>query len=213
MGEGMFISFEGGDGVGKSTQVKKLAEWLRNQGHHVVVTREPGGSEGGELIRDILVNGTVNRWSPLTELLLMFAARTDHLEKKILPALARDEIVITDRFVDSSMAYQGIAGAVGEEKVCALAHISLGGRMPDLTFVLMLSQDIGLERAHRRGSDESRFEKKGKSYQANVHAAFKKIAADNPSRCVLIDASRDIEMIATEIQNIVSEKIAARSCR
>jgi len=208
--KGLFISFEGGDGSGKSTQVNLLADWLRSKNYTPCLTREPGGSSGAEVIRDLLVNGPVDRWSPITEALLMFAARTDHIEKTILPALKHGEIVITDRFVDSSMAYQGIAGELGKEFIQKLSDITLNGLEPDLTFVLDLPEQAGLSRAIDRGNNENRFEQKGTSFQANVRQAFLKIATDNPDRCILIDATGSIETIAEQIKICVQQALDTR---
>ncbi|MEO1137611.1 MAG: dTMP kinase, partial [Pseudomonadota bacterium] len=130
---GLFISFEGGDGSGKSTQIRRLADTLKAEGREVVLTREPGGSDGAEAIRKLLLAGDADRWSPLSEALLMYAARNDHIERTIQPALARGAVVISDRFADSTMAYQGLAGELGEEAVSTLYNLVVGERGPDLT--------------------------------------------------------------------------------
>ena len=141
---GRFITFEGGEGGGKSTQVRLLSDRLRQAGVEVVATREPGGSPGAESLRDLLVKGSTDRWSPMTETLILYAARRDHLERLILPALARGAWVISDRFADSTRAYQGAAGGVDPNFICELEHAVLGGTRPDLTFVLDLPADEGL---------------------------------------------------------------------
>lgn len=198
---GLFISFEGADGAGKSSQIARLADALRKSGKTVCVTREPGGSIGAEAIRKLLVEGAAERWSPMSEALMMYAARIDHLERTIRPALARGEIVITDRFADSTMAYQGIAGALGEDFVARLHALAVGADNPDLTIILDAPIEVGLARAGRRASAENRFESKGAGYQEKVRQAFLKIARDNPRRCVVIDA--------TPAEEVVFEAVAA----
>lgn len=205
--QGVFISVEGGDGAGKSTQIKKLADALRDAGHEVVVTREPGGSEGAETIRSLLVEGDADRWSPLSEALLMYTARNDHLERTILPALEAGAVVITDRFADSTMAYQGIAGALGEKTVQELHKLVVGDRDPDLTLIFDLSPEEGLARAGARSDKEARFEEKGAGYQKRVRDAFLKIARDNPKRCVVIDASGDADSVAARVLEAVKARL------
>ena len=196
---GFFVSFEGGDGAGKSTQIHRLAELLRRRGSIVRVTREPGGSAGAEAIRKLLVAGDTDRWSPLAEALLMYAARADHFDRTIRPALEAGEIVITDRFADSTMAYQGIAGGVGEDRIKILHDLVIGADDPDLTVILDVPTDIGLSRAGGRGDSESRFERKGAAFQIAVREAFLKIARDNPARCVVIDAANDVDTVAAGV--------------
>jgi len=203
---GAFISFEGGDGVGKSTQIELLAGSLRKAGAEVVTTREPGGSPGAEAIRALLVTGAADRWSPLTEALLMYAARADHLQKTINPARARGAIVLSDRFSDSSMAYQGFAGALGASAVAALEKLVVGADGPDLTLVLDAPVAVSLSRTSARGGDH-RFEAKGADYQESVRQAFLKIAAANPGRCAVIDAARQPEAVATDVAAIVTARL------
>ena len=202
---GPFITFEGGDGVGKSTQIVRLAEKLRDVGCEVVTTREPGGSAGAETIRELLVTGDAERWSPITEALLMFAARADHLEKTINPARERGAAVLCDRFADSTMAYQGAAGALGAEAVAALTRLVVGEDGPDLTIILDAPVDVGLARAGDRGGD-NRFESKGRDYQARVRQAFLDIAAGAPERCVVISATRSAEAVALEVAKVVRQR-------
>ena len=209
MSRGLFVSFEGGDGAGKSTQVKKLAEFLEENGHSVVMTREPGGAEGAEAIRDLLVNGPTEKWDAITEALLMYAARTDHIRQTIAPALAKGKIVISDRFSDSTMAYQGYAGALGVKRVAQLNSVILGEFKPDFTVILDVTEDVGLARARNRSTDESRFENKGDAYQAHVRDAFLKIAESNADRCLVIDASKSIDEIANEISLEVLNRLGA----
>lgn len=202
---GAFISFEGGDGAGKSTQIERLAAHLRRSGHEVVTTREPGGAPGAEQIRALLVNGPPERWTPLTEALLMSAARADHLARTINPARARGAIVLSDRFEDSTMAYQGLAGALGREKVNALRDLVVGADGPDLTLILDAG-DAGLSRAQHRGG-EDRFERKGADYQRRVREAFAAIALAEPRRCALVGADRDIEAITADIRAIIRDRL------
>lgn len=212
--EGVFISFEGGDGAGKSTQIAMLANALRAAGKNVVVTREPGGSDGAEAIRRLLVEGDAERWSPVAEALLMYAARADHLQRTILPALEAGAIVVTDRFADSTMAYQGLAGDLGEAGVKTLHALVVGARDPDLTLVLDIAPEEGLSRAGARaasgdkgGGKEARFEGKGAAYQLRVRDAFLKIAADNPARCAVIDASGKPEEVAGRVLGAVRARL------
>ncbi|NWG72566.1 MAG: dTMP kinase [Parvularculaceae bacterium] len=197
-GRGAFITFEGGDGVGKSTQMALLAERLRNAGHEVVTTREPGGSPGAEAIRELLVTGKPDRWSPLTEALLMYAARADHLQKTVNPARARGAVVLCDRFADSSMAYQGYAGGLGEGPVAALERLVVGTDGPSLTLILDAPAATGLARTSARGGAH-RFEAKGVDYHERVRRGFLKIAAAHPERCAVIDASRSVAAVAADV--------------
>ena len=208
--KGFFISVEGGDGAGKSTQISRLAESLHEAGREVVLTREPGGSQGAESIRGLLVEGAADRWSPLTEALLMYAARADHLERTILPALQKGAVVITDRFADSTMAYQGIAGALGAATVGALHDCVVGENDPDLTLILDIAPDEGLARAGARdGAGEGRFEAKGADFQKRVRDAFLRIAQSNPQRCVVIDARGGPDEVAARVLKAVREKLPA----
>lgn len=207
----MFISFEGGDGAGKSSQIGRLADELRRRGKTVRVTREPGGSDGAEIIRKLVVEGAAEKWSPITEALIMYAARADHLERVIRPALKRGEVVITDRFADSTMAYQGIAGALGEENVRVLHQLVVGDDDPDLTIILDIPTRIGLARAGDRGAGESRFESKGSAYQETVRQAFLKIAQDNPDRCVVIDASLDVPAVFKSVAAAVEKAFQSKA--
>ena len=188
MKRGRFISLEGGEGVGKSTQVRALAEALRERGHDVVVTREPGGSEGAERIRELLLSGSEDRWGPQAEALLFAAARADHVAKTITPALQKGQWVLCDRFIDSSLAYQGGAGGLGIEAVRTINAFGIGDDFPDRTLVLSL--DDGAERARARDIDGSdRIGGRPDDYHRKVDAAFRIIAAQEPDRVRLIDAS------------------------
>lgn len=203
---GLFISFEGGDGSGKSTQIKRLADRFAAAGREIVITREPGGSPGAEIIRKLFVEGDAERWSPLTEALLVYASRADHLERTILPALEKGAVVITDRFADSTMAYQGIAGALGVDIVTRLHEIVVGDHDPDLTIILDLPVEDGLQRAGARDgppSREERFESKGAAYQEKVRTAFLDIAKHAPDRCVVIDASGNADAVFQRVEAAV----------
>jgi dTMP kinase len=196
---GRFISFEGGEGGGKSTQVRLLAERLRARGHEVVCTREPGGSTGAEALRALLVQGEVDRWSPTAETLILYAAREDHLQRTIRPALAAGAWVICDRFADSTRAYQGAAGAVAPALITALERAVVGETWPDLTLVFDLPPELGLARAAGRGGAEARFEAKGIEFHTRLREGFLALAAAEPERCRLIDAAADIEAVAAHV--------------
>lgn len=185
---GKFISLEGGEGAGKSTQVRALGEALKERGIEVVVTREPGGSEGAEKIRDLLLDGPDERWSARAEALLFAAARADHVQKRIHPALEKGAWVLADRFVDSSLAYQGGAGGLGIEAVRAINAFGIGDCFPDRTLVLTLED--GAERARARdGGSSDRIGGRGDEYHQKVELAFRLIAAEEPERVRIIDAS------------------------
>ena len=203
---GVFITFEGGDGVGKSTQVKRIAELLRARGLCVVQTREPGGAPGAEMIRELLVTGAADRWTPLSEALMMYAARAEHLDKTIIPALKKGDIVLCDRFADSTMAYQAYAGDLGQETVKQIHELVVGEHNPDFTIVLHADAGEGLSRTQGRSSNEHRFESKGEEYQTAVADAFKTIAQENADRCVLIDAKEDIETVTTRIMKEIETR-------
>ena len=195
-----FLSFEGIDGSGKSTQARLLAEALRDLGHGVTLTREPGGSRGAEEIRRLVLEGEPERWSPETELLLFTAARRDHLEKTIRPALARGEVVITDRFADSSRMYQGIArdGREGLGPTVDALHALMIGVEPDLTLLIDIAPEIGLSRAQARKGAEQRFEDMGLELQRRMRAGFLALAAAHPARFRVIDGARAPEAVAAE---------------
>lgn len=193
-----FITFEGIDGSGKSTQARRLAQWLGDQGHDVVLTREPGGSPGAEEIRQLLLTGDPDRWSAETEILLFTAARRDHLEKTILPALAAGKTVVSDRFADSTRVYQGATRGDLRAKVDAL-HTLMIGRDPDLTFVIDMDPATALERGLARRSGEDRFEDFGLPFQETLRHGFLALARANAQRCMLIDGNRDPAQIATDI--------------
>lgn len=209
---GLFITFEGGEGVGKSTQIDALASHLRERGHDVVVTREPGGSPGAEAVRHVLLSGAAEGGGPRLEALLFAAARSDHLEQVIRPALRAGCIVLCDRFVDSSRVYQGVTGGLDQGFMETLERVTVEGTMPDLTFVLDLDPAEGLRRAHlrREGNDADRFEKETVEIHDRRRAAFLAIADKEPERCRVIDASRDKDAISAEIIAIVDDVLAGR---
>ena len=209
MARGYFITFEGGEGAGKSTQLRRLAERLEATGRGVVRTREPGGSVGAEDIRALLVTGEVDRWSPTTETLLMYAARRDHIERVIEPALARGAMVLCDRFADSTRAYQGAGGGAAVDLIAALEAAVLGDTRPDLTLILDLPVEIGLARAAGRGGVEARFEAKGLAFHSRLRAAFLGIAAAEPQRCAVIDAGRDESAVAGSVWDWVKSRLTA----
>ena len=201
---GHFITLEGGEGVGKSTQLKALAEALRQRGVDVLVTREPGGSEGAEKIRELLLEGTVERWGPRAEVLLFAAARADHVEKAIRPALEAGRWVLCDRFTDSSLAYQGGAGGLGIETVRAINVAAVGDLFPDRTLVLTL--DEGSERARARdGGQSDRIGGRDGDYHRKVEDAFRIIAAEEPERVRLIDASGEPGEVTRRLLNAIAD--------
>lgn len=206
MTRGTFISFEGGEGAGKSTQIRRLADRLRADGADVVLTREPGGCEGAEQIRDLILNGAVDRWSPITETLLMYAARRDHIERVIRPALDRGAIVLCDRFADSTRAYQGAGGDAPLGLIKALEDHVLGGLKPDLTLVFDMPVDAGLARAEARGG-EARFESKGLEFHRRLAEAFLEIARREPERCVVIEAADTIDAVWADVWDAVSTRL------
>ena len=190
MAPGRFISLEGGEGVGKSTQLAALAEALQGRGLSVIVTREPGGSPGAEAIRRLLLEGEEARWNPRAEALLFAAARSDHVERTILPAVERGEWVLSDRFLDSSLAYQGEAGGLGIDAVRDLHRFGSDDYLPDRTLVLTLDEAEGAARARSRdGSSGDRIGSRPPSYHAAVEAGFRTMAEREPDRVRLIDAS------------------------
>ena len=201
---GKFISLEGGEGVGKSTQVKALATALRSRGLDVIETREPGGSEGAEKIRELLLGGAEERWGAQAEALLFAAARADHVQKTIAPALEAGRWVLSDRFVDSSLAYQGGAGALGIEAVREINAFGIGDCFPDRTLILI--DEDGAERARARDTDGSdRIGGRGADYHHRVELAFRLIAAEESERVWLIDASGDPEQVTARLLDAIQD--------
>ena len=201
---GKFISLEGGEGVGKSTQVKALAAALRSRGLDVIETREPGGSEGAEKIRELLLGGAEDRWGAQAEALLFAAARADHVQKTIAPTLEAGRWVLSDRFVDSSLAYQGGAGALGIEAVREVNAFGIGDCFPDRTLILI--DEDGAERARARDTDGSdRIGGRGADYHHRVELAFRLIAAEESERVRLIDASGDPEQVTARLLDAIQD--------
>lgn len=203
MTRGFFITLEGGEGAGKSTQLRRIADHLAGAGREVIATREPGGSDGAEAIRALLVSGAADRWSPLSETLLLYAARRDHVERTIVPALARGAVVISDRFADSTRAYQGAAGGVDAAFILELERQALGEARPNLTLILDLPAEVGLERAAGRGAAEARFESKGLEFHRRLRDGFLAIARQEPARCRVIDAARPPDLVTADILAIL----------
>ena len=198
MSRGRFISLEGGEGAGKSTQLRALAGLLKDRGIDVLVTREPGGSEGAERIRELLLTGSDDRWNAQAEALLFAAARADHVAKIIRPALDKGQWVVSDRFVDSSLAYQGGAGGLGIEAVRSINAFGIGDTFPDRTLILTLNE--GTERARARdGQDSDRIGGRPDEYHHKVETAFHIIAAEEPERVKLVDASGTPEEVTQRL--------------
>jgi dTMP kinase len=196
---GKFITFEGGEGGGKSTQAARMAGYLRGKGLEVIETREPGGTPQGEDLRDLLVQGDPDRWSALSELLLLTAARVEHVNRLIEPALVEGKWVICDRFADSTLAYQGIAGELGLELVEQLQQLAVGATSPDVTFLLDVRAEAGLQRAEKRGG-AARFEKKGAAFHQTLRDGFLALANENPQRIVLIDGEDTFDNVWGQIE-------------
>jgi dTMP kinase len=206
---GFFITFEGGEGTGKSTQVRRLSEKLKAMGREVLVTREPGGTPEAESVRSLLVSGDVGRWSATAEALLNYAARESHLQHIIRPALARRAIVLCDRFMDSTRAYQGYAGGCAMELIDTLEAAIVGETRPSLTFVLDVEPEKGLARAHGRidHAVEDRYERKGLAFHRRLREGFLEIAKRDPKRCRIIDTSADVDEVSERIWSIASERL------
>jgi dTMP kinase len=206
--KGKFIAVEGVDGAGKGVQCACLLKALKKAGVDVLLTREPGGSPGAEQIRELVVNGAIDRWDAMTELLLIYAARRSHLQQTILPALAKGTWVVSDRFADSSRAFQGIAGGLGLGTVETLHKLVVGDFVPDLTIVLDIEPEASLARTRLRGGGEDRFEKKGVAYQERVRAGFRQLAMASPATHILIDASGPVEEVCSLVLKAVSRRLS-----
>ncbi|MDD3668691.1 MAG: dTMP kinase [Alphaproteobacteria bacterium] len=210
MNKGLFITFEGGEGAGKSTQIKLLADKLEAQGRHVVLTHEPGGTPGAYLIRENLVKGEGAQWDKETETLLFFAARRDHIVKKIRPALEQGAVVLCDRFADSTMAYQGYGRGRNDALIDMIRHLYrlvAGDLQPHTTFILDIDPALGLRRScARKGNNETRFENMDIAFHQNLRAGFLEIARNDPGRCVVIDANRSVAEIHQDIWDKMQER-------
>jgi dTMP kinase len=206
---GRFITLEGGEGTGKSTQAERLAARLRALGIGIVLTREPGGSAGADIMRHVLLSGAAKPLGPVAETLLFAAARADHVGATIAPALAEGKWVVCDRFIDSTRVYQGALGAVDPKLIRRLERVTVAETMPDLTFILDLPPETGLARAaQRRGrAPADRFETEGIEFHARLRQAFRDIAAAEPQRCVLIDADRTVDQVADDIWSFVNTRL------
>ena len=200
---GFFITFEGGEGVGKTTQAKLVASELQKKGYNVITTREPGGTPLGEKIREILLKGDVDKMEPMTEALLFTAVRYNHYTRVIKPAIERGDIVICDRFCDTTFAYQGFAHGLGIEKMEELYHLALGEFKPNLTIVFDLPQG----QSHGRLTEMNRFENMGDSWLLKGANGFREVAKRNPDRCVLMNSSGSIEEVTFRIMDIINKKL------
>jgi dTMP kinase len=199
MGKGVFITLEGGEGGGKSSQVRMLGDALGEKGYNVLLTREPGGTMGAEAIRKLLVEGPGGRWDGVTEALLHMAARRDHLVNAVWPALEAGKIVISDRFADSTVAYQGYAYGVDKAVLAGLYKAAIGDFKPHITLILDLPVEEGLVRASNRGGKETRYEGMGNDFHERVRRGFQEIAKAEPARCRIIDATQSIDAIHSAI--------------
>lgn len=204
---GRFVTFEGGEGAGKSTQIARLADALGAAGIAVHRTREPGGSPGAEEIRSLIVTGSADRWDARTEALLIAAARRDHVERTVRPNLAAGRWVLSDRFTDSTMAYQGIAGGVGADAVDWLRRFAVEDLAPDLTIVLDLPPTLGLAREAARPGAAQRFEKLGIAFHERLRAAFLAIAEREPRRCAVVDARPPVDDVFAAVRQVVRERL------
>ncbi len=207
MPEGKFITFEGGEGAGKSTQIGLLAERLSGTGCPVTRTREPGGAPGAERIRSLLVEGDADRWEPFTETLLHYAARREHLERTVRPALARGDVVLCDRFADSTLAYQGYGQGVSAARIAALHELVVEGLAPHVTLILDMPVEEGLRRAEARGDSAQRYERMGAAFHNRLRQGFLAIAAKDPGRCAIIDATGGKEEVAARINTAIAERL------
>ena len=207
MARGRFITLEGGEGAGKSTHIRHLASWLQGHGIEVVTTREPGGTEGAETIRRLIVEGSVDRWDGLTETLLLNAARRDHVRRLIAPALERGAWVLCDRYVDSTLVYQGTAKGVDMDALLQLHALSTGPLWPDLTLVLDLPPEIGLARAAGRAGVETRFEDHAIDFHEKLRQGFLELAARFADRCAVVDASAPMDAVSNAVEAAVRERL------
>ena len=203
---GRFITLEGGDGTGKSTQVRRLGEALAATGLPILTTREPGGSPGAEEIRRLLTHGPVDRWDPVTEALLHCAARRDHVRRTIEPAVEQGLWVISDRFADSTRAYQGYGQGVGRDVLEPVIALAVDGRWPDLTIILDLPAEVSLHRARQTEAGDERYERMGPKFHHRLRNGFLDIAAREPGRCVVIDADGTADQVALRIWDTVRSR-------
>jgi len=202
-----FITFEGGEGAGKSTQIELLAAALTQAGISVRTTREPGGSPGAEEIRQLLVTGLPERWDAMTEALLHFAARREHLRSVVVPELEAGHWVLSDRFADSTTAYQGYGHGLGGDAIEALYGLVVGNLAPDLTLILDLPVELGLERALARRDGEDRYESLDRAFHERLRQGFREIAEREPERCALIDATGEVDAVQAAVRACVTERL------
>ena len=215
MSKPLFITFEGGEGSGKTTQINRLSQTLSQLGYKIVTTREPGGTPEAEQIRNLIVQRDAGEWTPMAEVLLLFAARIMHVEKVIKPALEKSRIVISDRFADSTVAYQGYGHGVDQHMIEEIAHASMGHFKPDLTIILDIDPEIGLKRSDRRlaaeqfqvKQREDRYEKMDIEFHTKLRNGFLEIAKQDPKRCHVIDASQDTDAVSAQVADIIREHI------
>lgn len=211
MDRGRFISFEGGEGAGKSTQIAQLAERLTAAGQTVLQTREPGGTEGADAIRELLVTGPADRWDPVSEVLLHYAARRDHVERVIKPALAHGDWVLSDRFADSTMAYQGYGSGLGTDLIAAIHRATLGDFHTDMTIIMDFDPAEGLARARGRDPDPSRYEGFDLAFHERLRQGFLAIAKAAPERCVVLDASGTVDAVAEAVWAAVRARFEVKA--
>lgn len=212
-GKGFFITLEGGDGAGKTTQIKRLADSLSAKGYDVITTREPGGTPEAEKIRALLVNRDGGNWTPMVEAILLYAARLQHVEQLIAPAIAAGKVVISDRFADSTRAYQSYGRGLALDRIEGLNDFVLQGFKPDLTFVLDMEVEDGLARSRKRLNDaastEDRFEGLDIAFHQRLRMGYLEIASREPDRCVIVNANRAMDDIAADLEKIALEKMRA----
>ncbi|MBO21684.1 MAG: dTMP kinase [Rhodospirillaceae bacterium] len=205
---GKFITFEGGEGAGKTTQITRLADQLRSRGIETITTREPGGAPGADSIRSLLVSGATDKWDPLSEALLLYAARREHLKQTIRPALNQGAWVLCDRFADSTMAYQGYGHGISKEFITALHDAVVGDSNPDLSLIIDIPVEVGIARANSRNtttqSGEDRFERMGKDFHERLRAGFLEIAASAPDRVRVIDADTTPDAVSNAVWQAVA---------
>ncbi len=208
---GRFITIDGGEGTGKSTQARRLHEWLGGRGIKALLTREPGGTVEAEEIRRLLVNGPTDRWEPLTETLLHFAARRVHLDRAILPALREGRWVVCDRFADSTMAYQGYGLELDPAIIADIYDLVIGDCAPDLTIILDMPIEAAFSRLAQRGGKLDRYEQRDRAFHQRVRTGFRSIAAAAPRRCHLLDADCDVDELARTIEQLVDTRLIGTS--
>ncbi|MBV6632546.1 MAG: dTMP kinase [Alphaproteobacteria bacterium] len=211
MGEGLFITFEGADGAGKTTQIKHLAAYLEGQGKTVVVTREPGGVPNGEAVRELLLSNPTQPWSSLTEAFLIAAARAEHVRKLIQPSLNEGKVVICDRYSDSTLAYQGYGRGVPLATLHELVNMAEQGARPDLTIILDIDIAAAAGRVGSRGEAKTVFETTDNDFRTRVRNGFLDLAAGDPNRCRVVDADREEATIAEEVEGLVKQFMDSRA--